>query len=221
MRKKFIYDFPRPMAAVDMVLFSVAGQKLRVLLIRRGKKPYPGSWAFPGGFVEMEEDLPDAAARELAEETGLKEIDLEFFGTYGAPGRDPRGRVITSVFMGVVPAERASVQAGDDAADALWHSPFDPPHLAFDHEAILKDALANLKEGVLFDDLAFRFLPSHFAPDALKQVFDAVLKKRIPSDRFNAEMKRLGLLKDVPGNLKRLCRKTLGKLKRESGLFHF
>jgi 8-oxo-dGTP diphosphatase len=209
------------MMTADSAVFSVAGGKLRVLLIERGKKPFKGQWVFPGGFVEMDEELPDAAARELAEETGLAKVHLEFFRTYGTPGRDPRGRVITAVYLGVVPSAKANVTAGDDAADARWHPADKPPPLAFDHEQIHKDVIKHLKERVLAGDLAFRFLPPQFSADELRAVFEAVLKKRIRAEKFRAEMKRLGLLKSAPGGMSKLCRKTLGKLVRENVLFRF
>ncbi|MHC4597425.1 MAG: NUDIX domain-containing protein [Planctomycetota bacterium] len=218
MRKRFSYDYPRPMVAADVTLFSVAGGKLRTLFIQRKKKPWPGRWAFPGGFVELDEDLPDAAARELEEETGLKKVSLEFLNTYGKPGRDPRGRVISHVYFGIVPYDKADVRAGDDAADALWHPAYKPPLLAFDHNEILKDALEFLKGRVLDGDGAFRFLPPKFAPDELRGVFESVLKKRITKGKFEGEMKRLGLLKGAEGKRKRLCKKTLTKRLKELGL---
>ncbi|MHC4780994.1 MAG: NUDIX domain-containing protein [Planctomycetota bacterium] len=221
MRKRFSYDYPRPMAAADIALFSVAGGKLRVLFIKRGKKPWPGHWAFPGGFVEIDEDLADAAARELEEETGLTGIDLEFMGTYGKPGRDPRGRVISHVYFGIVPYDKADVRAGDDAADALWHPAHKPPSLAFDHDEVLGDALDYLRERVMWGDGAFRFVPPQFAADELKGVFEAVLRKRITDAKFDSEMKRMGLMKKAKAHFKKLDRRSLNKAMKGMGLFRF
>ncbi len=220
-RKKFVYRHPRPMVTVDAVLFSVAGAKLRLLLVERGKPPFQGRWAFPGGFVEMDEDLPDAASRELEEETGLSGVALDFFGTYGTPGRDPRGRTISSVFFGIVPYDRTDVTAGDDADKALWHPAGKPPPLAFDHDLILKDVKDHLKRQVLAGDGAFRFLPPRFQPEELRGVFEAVLRKRISPAKFSAEMKRTGLIKDAPGGTKRLCKKTFNRLRKELAIFRF
>lgn len=131
------------LVTVDVVAFSPGGH---VLLIRRGHPPYAGSWALPGGFVEIDEDLPDAAARELLEETGLEvaAADLRQLAAYGAPGRDPRrGRVVTIAFH-VTLGSRADVVGGDDAAHAEW-VPVEKAlaeGLAFDHGQILSDALA-------------------------------------------------------------------------------
>lgn len=98
-----------------------------------------GKWALPGGFVEIDEDLPDGAKRELQEETGLKNIDLHQFKTYGTPGRDPRGHTISIVFHGKLMDNSIQINAGDDAADAAWFDLDDLPLLAFDHEKIIKE----------------------------------------------------------------------------------
>lgn len=113
--------YRRPSVTVDMAVFTLLKEPepgLGVLLIRRGDHPNIGKWALPGGFVEMEEDLPDAAARELEEETGLTNLPLRPFGTFGAVDRDPRTRVITTGFYAVAPAGSLAPKAGDDAAEA-------------------------------------------------------------------------------------------------------
>ena len=133
------------MVTVDAVIFKLDRGKPRVLLIQRGNEPFKGQWAVPGGFVDMDEDLLDAAKRELQEETSLTNIELEQFHTFGKPGRDPRGRNITICFFGIAnPTQHA--KAGDDAAKAKW---FDienlPANLAFDHDEVLKIAITKLK----------------------------------------------------------------------------
>ncbi len=142
---KYIYEWPRPMVTVDAVVFAVSAGKTEVLLIERGEDPFKGQWAVPGGFVEMDEDLEDAAARELAEETGLTGVQLEQMRTFGKCGRDPRGRLITIAFMGIVTEGRDKIRAGDDAAKAEW---FDieelPENLAFDHDEMVRFAIEEL-----------------------------------------------------------------------------
>ena len=139
-RKSYCYDHPRPALTVDVVLLHRAADEIEVLLINRAREPFAGHWAFPGGFVDQDESLEDAAARELAEETGLVGIRLEQIGAFGDPGRDPRGHTVSVVFAGVL-QDRAVVTAGDDAAEAAWHSALEPPSLAFDHKKILRLAL--------------------------------------------------------------------------------
>lgn len=143
---KYVYDWPRPMVTVDAIVFALAADKTRILLIRRNNEPFKGRWALPGGFVGIEEELEDAAARELAEETGLEEVALEQMHTFGRCGRDPRGRQITVAFMGIAGKGQTKIRAGDDAAEARW---FDverlPKDLAFDHNEVVEFALASLK----------------------------------------------------------------------------
>lgn len=142
-KKRFAYDYPRPAVTVDVVVVTREASP-RVLLIRRKNEPYAGCWALPGGFVEMDESLDAAAARELAEETGVVVPKLTQLGAYGDPGRDPRGRTIAVAYLAEV-APGTVAQAGDDAAETEWRSLRRLPPLAFDHAEILADAKRVLK----------------------------------------------------------------------------
>lgn len=137
----FTYDYPRPMVTVDCIITSVISGRQNILLIQRGHYPFRGMWALPGGFVDMDEDLAEAAARELLEETGVQCDKLVQFATYGKPGRDPRGRVISVVFSGSVHHNEVTLSAGDDASKAVWFDITQLPPLAFDHKEILQDFL--------------------------------------------------------------------------------
>jgi 8-oxo-dGTP diphosphatase len=129
------------MVTVDIVLFRVRNDCLETLLVKRGKEPYKGRWVFPGGFINMDERLGDAAARELQEETGMTNIVLESFGSFDNPKRDPRGRVISIAHLGLLPRENETeVQGADDAAEAQWFRISDVPSLAFDHDEMLETA---------------------------------------------------------------------------------
>ncbi len=133
----YAYDYPRPMVTVDAAVLSTREGKPHVLLIRRARPPFEGTWALPGGFVEPDEPLEAAVARELAEETGLTGIALLQLHTFGDPGRDPRGRSISVVYWGEASSD-AVAKGGDDAAEAAWF-PIDAlPPLAFDHDKIVK-----------------------------------------------------------------------------------
>ena len=144
---KYVYEWPRPMVSVDAAVFSIFRSRAKLLLINRGKEPFKGQWALPGGFIEIDEELEDAAARELEEETGLTNVPLVQMQTFGKVGRDPRGRQITIVFMGVLKKRPPKIKGGDDAAKAKW---FDieklPKSLAFDHDEVTKFAIAKLKK---------------------------------------------------------------------------
>jgi 8-oxo-dGTP diphosphatase len=144
---KYTYDWPRPMVTADAVVFSKTDGKTKVLLINRGKEPFKGKWALPGGFVDMDEELEDAVVRELAEETGLTGVQLEQMRTFGTVGRDPRGRQISIAYMGIATEGQDTIKAGDDAAQAQW---FDieelPEDLAFDHNEVVRFAIEKFME---------------------------------------------------------------------------
>lgn len=141
-KQPYCYEYPRPAVTVDVVIVT-REPKPRVLLIRRKHDPFAGTWAIPGGFVEMDESLEAAARRELREETGVEVAIVEQLHTFGEPGRDPRGRTISVAYLARVDAARVKPAAADDAAEVGWH-PLDLlPPLAFDHDEIL--ALARLR----------------------------------------------------------------------------
>jgi 8-oxo-dGTP diphosphatase len=133
------------MVTVDAAVFAFIDGRAKLLLIQRKHEPFQGRWALPGGFVEMDEDLPEAAARELAEETGLRDVRLEQLGAWGRPGRDPRGRTVTIVYFGVVHDNREQVQAADDAALVQWFDVDNLPDMAFDHDEIARRAMQRLE----------------------------------------------------------------------------
>src|SRR5260370_1837364 len=133
---QYTYDYPRPAVTVDIAIVT-REPRPRVLLIRRKHPPFEGMWALPGGFVEMEESLEAAAHRELFEETGIKGVRFEQVHAFGAPGRDPRGRTISVVYLARVQPAQMKPRAGDDAAAVGCHLLRPPPPLSFDHNKIL------------------------------------------------------------------------------------
>ena len=133
--------YPRPMLTVDVVVLAGSKTSQRVLLVQRRNPPFRGSWALPGGFVEQDEQIVEAAPRELAEETGAPVGELRLLGVYDTPGRDPRGWTVSVVYLARVPGQ-ATVTGADDAQDACWFAAEDLPELAFDHALIVADALA-------------------------------------------------------------------------------
>ena len=139
----FCYDYPRPAVTVDIVVFG--GKAPDVLLIRRKHPPFEGCWALPGGFIEMEESVEASALRELDEETGVTGVALTEVGVFGAPSRDPRGRVITIAYAAVVEKSTLNIEAGSDALEAAWFPSTNLPKLAFDHGEIIRKALEKSK----------------------------------------------------------------------------
>jgi 8-oxo-dGTP diphosphatase len=135
-------SYARPMLMADTVVLTEASVP-SLLLVQRARPPFAGDWALPGGFVEEREPVADAAPRELAEETGLDPRSLRFrlLGVYDTPGRDPRGWTVSVVYLALASAELA-VRGADDAGDARWFQPRSLPKLAFDHAAIVAEALS-------------------------------------------------------------------------------
>lgn len=176
--------------AADLVILTVRDGSLQVLLIRRGIAPYRGRWALPGGFVRPKEDLAETARRELAEETGLnsERIHLEQIATYGKPGRDPRGRVISVAYLALVPDLPTPV-AGTDAASASWVTVAevldDPERLAFDHHRILTDAVERARAKLEYSPLAAAFCPDEFTVSELRGVYEAVWGVQLDPRNFH------------------------------------
>lgn len=135
----YTYKYPRPAVTADCVVMT--NEPLpKVLLIQRGADPFKGAWAFPGGFMNMDETTEQCAIRELKEETGLKVATIHQIGAYSKVDRDPRGRTITVAYLAIIDAP-VEVKGQDDAAKAAWFPIADLPHLAFDHFDIMQDAL--------------------------------------------------------------------------------
>jgi len=142
----FVYKYPRPALTVDAVVFCEEETNYSVLLIKRKNPPFQDCWAFPGGFVDMDETVEQAAVRELEEETCLNSISLRQLKTYSAIDRDPRGRTVSVVFVGFTDSTNSEVMGADDAAEAKWFQLNKLPELAFDHKGILQDAIEEINK---------------------------------------------------------------------------
>jgi len=142
----YTYKHPRPSVTVDVAIFKpLEGENFKILLIRRGQDPFKGKYALPGGFINLNESLEDAARRELFEETGIRNLKLTQIQTFSEPDRDPRGHVISTCFGCVLEEnDQIQIRAGDDATDGEWFGLNDLPPLAFDHSILIKAAIEKL-----------------------------------------------------------------------------
>lgn len=186
------YKYPHPSVTTDCVIFGFDGTRLNVLLIERGIEPFKGRWAFPGGFLKMDETALMGAKRELFEETGLKEAYIKQFHAFSDPNRDPRERVITIAYYALV--RISEVKGGDDAAKAEWFSLDHVPSLAFDHDLILRQALAELRKQIHFEPIGFELLPEKFTMTQLQHLYEAILDVKFDRRNFYSKMLKLGIL---------------------------
>ena len=193
----YTYEYPRPAVTVDLVIFTIAANDLKVLLIRRAQEPFKGKWALPGGFVEMDEALEKAAARELEEEVGVSDVYLEQLYTFGAPQRDPRGRVISVAYFALIDASRQNIRAADDAADARWQAVFKPPRLAFDHRQILEYAVWRLRNKIEWTTVGYELLPQKFTLSELQRVYEIILQKPVDKRNFRKRILAQGQITEL------------------------
>lgn len=223
------YPYPRPALTVDCVVFGFDEGELKVLLIERGLKPFKGRWALPGGFVRVDEPLEQAARRELAEETGLRNVFLEQLFTFGAVARDPRDRVVSVAYFALVKLSDHRAKAATDAANAKWFPFSQTPKLAFDHAEILGVALDRLKGKVRYQPIGFELLPPKFTLSQLQHLYETVLGTELDKRNFRKKILSFGLLVPLketrmagrhrPAQLFRFDAWRYEKLKREG--FHF
>ena len=202
--QQFCYKYPHPSVTADCVIFGFDGVAIKVLLIQRGIEPFKGKWAFPGGFMKMDETAEECAKRELEEETGLNNASVEQFYTFSDVNRDPRERVITVAHYALV--KLSEVKGGDDAASAKWFDLETIPSLAFDHDRILRMALSRLKERICFEPIGFELLPEVFTMTELQNLYEAILEVKFDRRNFYNKMLKFGILAEAeprPANASR------------------
>ncbi len=213
----------------DIIIFAISDRSLKVLLVKRKYQPFAGLWAIPGGFVNDQESLEDAARRELQEETGLKDIYLEQLYTFGDPNRDPRGRIVSIAYYAVV-SDTQKVKGGSDAKEAEWFPVSKLPFLAFDHQRILNYAIERLQNKLEYTTVGFALLGDKFTLTELQQVYEAVLDKPFDKRNFRRKVLQLHVLEALkewkkeglarPARYYRFSQMKFEKLK-DKGIFFF
>lgn len=196
----YSYEYPRPAVTVDCIIFGLdESHQLKVLLIQRATDPYKEYWALPGGFVESEETLREAALRELEEETGVKDVFVEQLFTFGDPGRDPRGRVISVAYYALVNLGEHELTASSEVSRAEWFEINNLPSLAFDHHKIFEVALTRLRAKVRYQPIGFELLPEKFTLTQLQQLYEIILgmEGSLNKRNFRKRILDMGILQEV------------------------
>lgn len=191
----YTYKYPHPAVTTDCVIFSFDGTDLKVLLIERGNEPYKGYWAFPGGFLNMDENAEQGALRELQEETGLIPNYIEQFHTFTKVDRDPRERVVSIAYLALI--KPTDVKGGDDASDAKWFSLKELPPLAFDHEYIFRVAQQALRERIYFESIGFDLLGDYFTIPEVQRLYEAILNIQFDRRNFQKKLLLMDILEEV------------------------
>lgn len=189
--------YETPLVTVDIVLFTVLQNNLKVLLIQRKQPPFDHMWAIPGGFIHSGETLEQAASRRLREETNVKDIYLEQLASFGRPNRDPRARVITVAYYALVSVERLHLEAQANAEDVNWFGVTELPELAFDHAEIVQKALAKLKDNLEASSVAFQLLPENFTLTELQRVYELILGKTLDKRNFRKKILASDILQET------------------------
>lgn len=203
--KAHVYEFPKADNTVDAVVFGLDPKDadLRVLLIRRGREgeAYYGTWALPGGYISLNEDLECTWARELREETQIGVSYVEQLYTFGNPSRDPRGRVITTAYLSLVRPASMTPKAGDDAAAYQWAPVRHLPPLAFDHRHIIEKGLQRLRSKLRWQPVGIDLLPREFTLPELQRLYETILGHPLEKKNFRRKALQLGVL--VPTKIRK------------------
>ncbi|MDF4202922.1 NUDIX domain-containing protein [Maribacter sp. SA7] len=215
--------------SVDAVVFGYESETISVLLIKRKYEPFKGKWAIPGGFVTDSESLEEAVERELKEETGIKINYLEQLYTFGKLNRDPRNRVVSVAYFGLIKPSAFKLSASTDAEEAQWFTINNLPELSFDHAEILKLAITRLQAKITYEPLGFELLDTKFPFSDLEKLYTSVLGRDIDRRNFRKKMLGLNILDELdekvskgsgrPANLFMFNKNRYFKLKKEGIIF--
>lgn len=189
--------FEQPGVTVDLAIFTVNEEVLKVLLVKRAEEPFSGMWSLPGGFLKSGESLEAAAQRVLIEKTGVQEVYLEQLYTFGRPDRDPRSRVITVSYFALIPWANLKRPASEKVANLDWFSVDDVPELAFDHNEILSYAVKRLRAKAGYSNIVYGLLPTRFRLSDLQRIYEIILDEELDKRNFRKKMLATGLLQET------------------------
>ncbi|HJN51081.1 MAG: NUDIX domain-containing protein [Pseudomonadales bacterium] len=193
----FTYAHARPALSTDCVVFGLDAEDLKILLIKRALEPFKGRWGLPGGLARVGESLEDTARRELAEETGLRQVFLEQLYTFSSPDRNPQEHVITAAYYALVNLSEHPVRASTDARGVAWFGLTEVPRLAFDHAKILELACERLRGKIRYQPIGFELLPRKFPVRELQRLYEKILGRALDKRNFRKKILNMGILQEL------------------------
>jgi len=189
--------FESPGVTVDLSIFTVNEEQLKVMLVRRAENPYLGFWSLPGGFLKIGESLDVAAQRVLSEKSGVDDVYMEQLYTFGEPKRDPRSRVITVAYIALIPWQSLPEPESEKITDLTWASVDALPKLAFDHKQILEYAVTRLRAKVSYSNIVHGLMPKQFRLSELQSMYETIINDKLDKRNFRKRMLATGLLKET------------------------
>jgi 8-oxo-dGTP diphosphatase len=193
--KSGIYE--QPGITVDLAVFTVNNNKLKVMLVKRAEDPFRENWSLPGGFLLHSESLEEAAQRVLREKTGVQNVYMEQLYTFGDPKRDPRSRVITVAYFALIPWKELDKPESKKVAGLTWASVDSLPKLAFDHKEILNYAVKRLRAKASYSNIVYGLMPKHFRLSELQSMYEIIINDKLDKRNFRKQMLATGLLEET------------------------
>ena len=212
--KKLWKNFDHAIVAVDIVIFTVEENELKVLLIKMKKKPFTGMWAIPGGLVNVQESLDYSAKKHLYNKTGIEEVYLEQLYTFGEVDRDPLGRVISAAYFALMPGEGLNLKTSDEYEGVQWFSVNDLPKMAYDHKEIIRKAEGRLRAKLGYTNIVYSLLPDEFTLTELQKIYEVILGTSLDKRNFRKKILSLNIVKET-------SKKTTGGVSRPAILYKF
>ena len=196
MNTKYL-GYEQPAVTVDLVIFTVNNDLLKIMLIKRAENPFADSWSLPGGFLKVGESLEEAALRVLKEKTGMEDVYMEQLYTFGDPDRDPRARVITVAYFALIPWKNLIQPDSDKITDLMWVSVDRLPKLAFDHRAIVEYAVQRLRAKAGYSNIVYSLMPIKFRLSELQNIYEIIINAKLDKRNFRKRMLATGLLQET------------------------
>ena len=196
MNTKYL-DYEQPAVTVDLVIFTVNDDMLKVMLVKRTDEPFADSWSIPGGFLKTSESLEDAALRVLKEKAGVENVYVEQLYTFGNPNRDPRARVITVTYFALIPWKDLIQPASGKVSDLMWASVNHLPNLAFDHREIVEYAVQRLRAKASYSNIVYGLMPRQFRLSELQRMYEIIINDKLDKRNFRKRMLATGLLQET------------------------